>query len=111
MDIRPFASNFGSGMSMPCWRMHLANSSAACLGSVLPPALVVAVGWPDPLRLATPPVLSSAPAQAAWACRASPVAAIVHEALLLVARVPGACGSEWARRASHRSRTGLPGLG
>src|SRR4029450_6629254 len=30
-----FPLNLGSGMSMPCWRMHLVNASAACLGSLL----------------------------------------------------------------------------
>ena len=43
---------------MPCWRMHLAQLSAARLSSWLAPALLPLVVWAAPLRLATPLGLS-----------------------------------------------------
>jgi hypothetical protein len=41
----PFSSNVGSGMSIPCSRMHLAKSSIACCtsASLEEPAAVVVV--------------------------------------------------------------------
>jgi energy-coupling factor transporter ATP-binding protein EcfA2 len=63
--------NLGSGMSMPCWRMHRAKSSAACRSSWLPPGLVVAVGLLAPLRLATPLALPPPPQAATASVKAS----------------------------------------
>jgi hypothetical protein len=89
-------------MLMPCWRMHLAQLSAARCSSWLLPALVVAVTL-SPM-LATPPVLPP-PSQAATASSRPSTSPILMRviAVLLAGRSLVSHHRQYSRREVSRA--------
>jgi hypothetical protein len=88
-------SGLGSGMLMPCRRMHRANATAACWLSLLPPGLVVALSP----RLATPLDRPPPPQAATASARASaPTSTASHGpsgVVVGVAGLPGCRDQPW----------------
>ena len=86
MFILPFASTFGSGMSMPCSRMHLANASARSCRS--PPLLLA--DPPVPVVVVVPPMLATfapAPSPPPQPATSSPAAATATQPIRIRCRI------------------------